>query len=314
MARYEIENDRFIVPEKSGAFRMRDSAQGWYKRAESFETIQGYVLFARRMELCLRCALGASTDGREGLSTLTRDLLTVKSGYRRIKEKIRTDLGPLIQNASIADAGAGTGSILGFIEWAGLPYPKEMVLLEPNAQYYAFLSSRIEGTIDTSTRKRLSILSKEPRDCDNQPNHGVYVVHDNLTGNESQVHVINTAAQDRDIPVTGYSEAIIFVGVSKYYKPEEFRLLVENMQSKFYSPEGGVTAFNTQGKKDVLSLDNHSIERITYRLLKAMHQLAISGKPTLHNFYGRAEIADFPGKATVVHNFGDAIIVALSDK
>jgi hypothetical protein len=311
MSRYERDSDRFISNQQAGYFKMRDNPQDWYKRAESFSTIQGYILFARRMELCLRLSMGVSTEGREGVLSLAQDLLTFQKGFGSVKARIRDDLQGMMERASIADCGAGTGSILSFIEWAGLPYPEQLIMVEPNEEYFVFLKNRIEGAVNTPTKSRLAIVGKEVHDRHDQIEHVVYVVQDKATGKQSQIQLINSSLQTNELPVASKTSSIVFVGVSKYYKPLEFRDLVENAQDNFHPAGKGITAFNTQGKKDSLPQTVAFAERLAYAGVKAFHQTALTGRPTFHNSYSLNEILSLPGDAKIIHNFGKAIIVAL---
>ncbi len=312
MSKYERTRDKFLSNNPDGSFGMKRSPKEWHRKAEAFDTIEGYILFARRMELSLRSAIGAPTEGREGMNSTLKDVLTASTAFSPIKSRLRRDLNPLLATTSLADCGAGTGSMLSFIEWANLAYPKQITLLEPNDTYFEFLQDRIEGKVATSTRNRLSVDSKEYNNRHDQIENTVYIVQDNLTGNQSQIQLIHATAESEDLPAAMPSEALIFVGVSKYYQPKDFRRLVRNAQSHFQGKEGGLTTFNTQGKKGMLP--THSPEQMAYRGAKMIHQLAVSGRPTLHNFYDTADINTFSGNSTIVHNYGSSIVVSLDTR
>ncbi len=311
MGRYERTQDTFIVPDQSGSFGMKDSPQDWRRRAESFDKPLSYLVFARRMELSLRVALNVPTAGREGLGSAIVDLVSAPRKFEPVKRTVRTELAPAMESASLADCGAGTGSVLGFVEWAGLPYPKQLVLLEPSSAYYEFLQERIEGKVATNTRDRLSVIGREEHSRHYEVEHVVYVVQDAQTGQQSQIQLIHATAEEGNLPVAAKTSGIIFVGVSKYFSPSEFKQMVMSAHANFYGPDGGITAFNTQAKKDLLPSNISLIERMTYIGIKIINQALITGKPTLHNFYGREDIETFPGTPIIVHNGGDAIVVGL---
>lgn len=308
MFNYQRERDTFIRTLADGTFRMRDSAQRWHQRAESFGSAKGYLIFARRMELCLRAALGVPVVGREGLSSLARDYLSAPARFESVRSQLRTDLSILLRKSSMVDCGAGTGALLGFIEWARLPYPDQLILLEPNPQYFDFLRARIEGKVNTHTRDRLSVITKE---LHHTPiHHVIYLVQDQHTGNQSQIQIMRATAGHKSLPAAARASAIMFVGVSKYYHPNEFRALVTNVQSVF-QPERGVTVFNAQGTQDALPNRVSRMERVAYYLVKIALQLEVSGKIIFHNSFSRSDINSLPGKAHIIHNYGNAIVVAL---
>jgi len=306
---YERVGDTFIVPQ-GNAFTMRDNPAQWYKRAESFDTVQGYVIFGRRMELCLRSVLGADTASREGTATLIRDVFTAPRKFASIRTRLQADIGSILPDAALADCGAGSGSLLGFVEWADLPYPKRLVLLEPADKYYAFLQHRIEGSVYTPTGQRLQVLEKEAHTRHDETEHVVYVVQDAKTGNQSQIQLIHAPAQQKALPLADKTNGLMFMGVSKYYTSGEFKEMVENAQAQLLDDDMGITAFNTQAHTEVIP-HLSIMEHLAYRGLKAAHQLKVSGKATLHNFYVTEDIVRFPGQKHIVHNFGNAIIVVL---
>lgn len=313
MATYSREKDSFILSNVDSTFGMHDTPSEWYRRSEAFSTIQGYVLFARRMELCLRTALGATTDNREGSGSLIKDLAEAPS-FATVKSQLNEELASLLTSSSMADCGAGTGSLLGFIEWAGLPYPKDLILIEPNDGFFAFLQQRIEGKVNTSTSARLQVITVEKNTRHDQTQHVVYVIRDAVTGRESRIQLIHAAAQDRNVPAVVTPTGLIFVGVSKYFNANEFLTLVENAQTTLGLKHGAITSFNAQGAKDVLKGRVPTLERLLYRGIKQVHQLVISGRPTLHNYYDTQDLAQYPGELQIKHNFGDAIIVTLLQK
>lgn len=310
MPSYERVADSFINT-KDSHFLMKDSARKWNERSEAFGVLFGYVVFARRLELCLRAASGVETQDREGLGSLLSDLTDARNGFSNVRRKIKIELSESLRNSSIVDCGAGTGSMMGFIEWADLPYPRQFVLVEPNPEYFNFIKRRIEGGDDENAATSLTVLSKTVHDWHADSDSVVYEVEDTRNGNLSEIQIINSTVDSATASSIAQEAVLTFVGVSKYYSASEFKEMIDVASRKLVGARPDRVAFNTQGAGDAIPSVSH-FERSMYRMAKRLHQIAISGKPNLHNFYTREDLDSFGRQYNIVHNFGNAIVVSLT--
>ena len=309
MALYERASDAFINTDGEH-FSMRDSASDWHRRAESFDTLFGYAVFARRLEFCLRGVSDVSTEGREGMLSLFADLADYPHDFENVKEKIKGDLGAFLRESRIADCGAGTGSVLSFIEWADLPYPQQLTLLEPNPNFYKFIKDRIESSDGQGPKNSLNVLSKVDVNVHGNSEYVVYEVWDKRSGDMSEIQVINDRVEASDAPPISKEASLVLVGVSKYFSAEEFKSIVDVAGDALVSSRLQSISFNTQGTGDVIPRVTH-LERGLYRMLKRFHQIKISGRPNLHHFYSRGDLAWFGDDYSLTHNYGNSIIVTL---
>ena len=310
MPLYERAADSFINT-KDSHFLMKDSARKWNERSEAFGTLFGYVVFARRLELCLRAALGVETQDREGLGSLFSDLTDVRNGFSNVRRKIKIELSESLRGSNIIDCGAGTGSMMGFIEWVDLPYPRQFVLVEPNPEYFNFMKKRIEDKDKENNATSLIALSKTIHDRHADSESIVYEVEDTRNGNLSEIQIINSTVDGSTAFPIAQEAVLTFVGVSKYYSASEFKEMIDVASRKLIETTPDRVAFNTQGTGDVIPSVSH-FERSMYRTAKRFHQIAISGKPNLHNFYTREDLDSFGRQYNVAHNFGNAIVVSLT--
>jgi len=311
MSRYERANDPFISVNDQ-FFSMRSSSVEWSKRSESFEKVVGYSVFARRLELCLRAVSRVETLDREGFVNLLADLKDTRNSFLNVRKKVKAELSESLEDLNIIDCGAGVGSIISFIEWADLPYPRQLVLVEPNFEYFNFIKQRIEKKQDK--KSSLIILSKRTYDRHAEPESVIYEVQDERNGNLSELQVVNSSI-DSDfcsVPVVVTKDAAFtFIGVSKYYKASEFRDIVNVARKKLTIANIDRIVFNAQGAVGVLS-SSSLFEQNVYIAIKKFYQTAITGKPNLHNFYTKEDLDSFEQEYTIVHNFGHSIIVCLA--
>lgn len=309
MPSYERVVDSFINM-RDRHFLMKDSASQWRERSEAFKTLFGYTIFAKRLELCLRAVSGVTTQNREGLGSLLSDLRDAHNGFLNVKNLIRQELSPGLRDSNIVDCGAGTGSMIGFIEWADLPYPRQLTLVEPNPDYFASIKERIESEDGGEAKTSLLTLSKTVHDRHGDPESIVYEVQDTRNGNLSEIQIINSTVEDHNVSFTTQEATLMFVGVSKYYSASEFKEMIDAASKNLIGATPSRVSFNTQGVGGVLP-NVSRFERAMYRMTKRLHQIAISGRPNLHNFYTRADLDSFGREYSVIHNFGNAIVISL---
>ena len=213
------------------AFGTPENPSEWVEITENNNGLKNYLTFERRMQMLVRASLGEEKQVAGSFKSF-KEWVSVKNNPDRYFISLGEEFKASgIQEKSIMDMGAGAGAIIGLFEKTGV-FPKKLVLTEPKLQYYDYINDRVdrlckapEGQVSTHELIGSKVIEGEE-------GHKIFKLRNRTTGQEFDIETLNRYAGKDKIQLAGDDkvDSITFSGVAKYYEPEDFKKITDELR------------------------------------------------------------------------------------